>query len=62
MTQAFLTTEHRFAETFNFVNMKNSKLSERITELRNRKGFSQEVLAEESGLSLRTIQRIENED
>ncbi|WBL21050.1 helix-turn-helix domain-containing protein [Zunongwangia sp. HRR-M8] len=40
--------------------MKNSKLSERVTELRNRKGFSQEVLAEESGLSLRTIQRIEN--
>ncbi|MFC6861124.1 helix-turn-helix domain-containing protein [Zunongwangia atlantica] len=40
--------------------MKNSKISERVTELRNRKGFSQEVLAEESGLSLRTIQRIEN--
>ncbi|MEO2070020.1 MAG: helix-turn-helix domain-containing protein [Zunongwangia sp.] len=40
--------------------MKNSKLSERVTELRNRKGFSQEVLAEDSGLSLRTIQRIEN--
>lgn len=40
--------------------MKSSKLSERVTELRNRKGFSQEVLAEESGLSLRTIQRIEN--
>ena len=60
MTQAFLTTQYRFAETFKFVIMKNSKLSERVTELRNRKGFSQEVLAEDSGLSLRTIQRIEN--
>ncbi len=40
--------------------MKNRKLSNRIKELRNRKGFSQEELAENSGLSLRTIQRIEN--
>jgi transcriptional regulator with XRE-family HTH domain len=40
--------------------MKNSHLSSRVKELRNQKGLSQETLAEESGLSLRTIQRIEN--
>lgn len=39
--------------------MKNTELSQRIKELRNRKGFSQEELSEKSGLSLRTIQRIE---
>ena len=39
--------------------MKNSHLSARVKELRNQKGISQETLAEESGLSLRTIQRIE---
>jgi len=40
--------------------MSKSELSKRVKELRNRKGFSQEQLAENSGLSLRTIQRIEN--
>jgi transcriptional regulator with XRE-family HTH domain len=40
--------------------MKNKELARRIKDLRNRKGFSQEVLSEKSGLSLRTIQRIEN--
>lgn len=40
--------------------MKNIELAKRVKELRNRKGFSQEELAENSGLSLRTIQRIEN--
>ena len=40
--------------------MKNSELSKKIKELRTRKGISQEELSEESGLSLRTIQRIEN--
>ena len=40
--------------------MKNIELSNRIKNLRIRKGFSQEELAEISGLSLRTIQRIEN--
>ncbi|HBL75678.1 MAG TPA: DNA-binding protein [Prolixibacteraceae bacterium] len=40
--------------------MKNKELAKRIKELRNRKGFSQEELSENSGLSLRTIQRIEN--
>ncbi len=34
----------------------------RIKELRSQKGMSQEFLAEESGLSLRTIQRIENNE
>lgn len=37
-------------------------LSQRVKELRCRKGMSQELLAEESGLSLRTIQRIENNE
>jgi len=40
--------------------MKNKELAQRIKELRNRKGFSQEELSEKTGLSLRTIQRIEN--
>lgn len=42
--------------------MTNSNLVKRVKELRNKKGISQEVLAEESGLSLRTIQRIENNE
>lgn len=37
-------------------------LAQRVKELRTRKGMSQENLADESGLSLRTIQRIENEE
>ena len=40
--------------------MNNNLLGQRIKELRKQKGMSQEFLAEESGLSLRTIQRIEN--
>ncbi|WP_282165623.1 helix-turn-helix domain-containing protein [Cellulophaga baltica] len=40
----------------------NLDLAQRVKKLRHRKGISQEVLAEESGLSLRTIQRIENRD
>ncbi|MEN8248580.1 MAG: helix-turn-helix domain-containing protein [Bacteroidota bacterium] len=40
--------------------MKNEELSKKIKELRHRKGYSQDELAEKSGLSLRTIQRIEN--
>ncbi len=36
------------------------KISERIKELRQRKGYSQDRLAEAAGLNLRTIQRIEN--
>lgn len=40
--------------------MKNKDLGKRVKELRIRKGLSQEELAENSGLSLRTIQRIEN--
>jgi len=40
--------------------MKKNHLAIRVKELRNQKGMSQEILAEESGLSLRTIQRIEN--
>ncbi len=39
--------------------MKDNELANRLIELRRRKGFSQEFLAEESGISLRTIQRIE---
>ncbi len=37
-----------------------TELANRIKELRTRKGFSQEELSERTGLSLRTIQRIEN--
>lgn len=40
--------------------MKQHTLGNRVKELRFSNGFSQEDLAEESGLSLRTIQRIEN--
>lgn len=40
--------------------MKNKELARRIKILRSRKGFSQEELSERTGLSLRTIQRIEN--
>jgi uncharacterized Tic20 family protein len=40
--------------------MKNKEQATRIKELRNRQGFSQEELSAKSGLSLRTIQRIEN--
>jgi len=40
--------------------MNKNHLAIRLKELRNQRGMSQEVLAEESGLSLRTIQRIEN--
>ena len=40
--------------------MKNKELAQRIKELRNRKGFSQEELSEKAGLSLRTVQRVEN--
>jgi len=39
--------------------MENLKLPKRIKALRIRKGFSQEELALKTGLSLRTIQRIE---
>ncbi len=39
--------------------MDKNQLAIKIKELRNQKGMSQEFLAEESGLSLRTIQRIE---
>ena len=40
--------------------MENKDLAQKVKELRNRKGYSQEVLSEKTGLSLRTIQRIEN--
>ena len=36
-------------------------LGETISDLRKRKGISQELLAEISGVSLRTIQRIERD-
>ena len=39
--------------------MNNQNLAIKVKDLRNRKGFSQEQLSEESKLSLRTIQRIE---
>lgn len=42
--------------------MRNNNLSTKIKELRKSKGFSQEDLAFKTGLSLRTIQRIENNE
>lgn len=40
--------------------LKNENLAKKVKEIRKRSGISQELLAENSGLSLRTIQRIEN--
>lgn len=40
--------------------MKNTDLAKKVKELRKRNRITQELLAENSGLSLRTIQRIEN--
>lgn len=40
--------------------MKNSEFQKRVKDLRTKKGFSQEELSDKTGLSLRTIQRIEN--
>ena len=42
--------------------MKNEKLVQRVKELRKLNGLSQEELAKKSGLSLRTIQRVENDE
>lgn len=39
--------------------MSKNRIGNRIKELRNNKGLSQEKLAEDSGVSLRTVQRIE---
>ena len=39
--------------------MKNQDLSEKLKELRGTKGLSQEQLSDMSGISIRTIQRIE---
>lgn len=41
--------------------MDNNQLANKVKALRKSKGYSQEALAEISGLSLRTVQRIENE-
>lgn len=40
--------------------MENEKLAQGVKDLRKRKGLSQEELAKNAGLSLRTIQRVEN--
>ena len=42
--------------------MDTNNLAKRLKELRVRRGMSEEYLAEESQVSLRTIQRIENEE
>jgi uncharacterized Tic20 family protein/DNA-binding transcriptional regulator YiaG len=49
-----------FTSDIKKMKMSKTELSKRVKELRTRKGLSQEQLAEISGLSLRTIQRIEN--
>ena len=40
--------------------MENLELQKRVKDLRIKQGLSQEELADKTGLSLRTIQRIEN--
>ncbi|WP_345955012.1 helix-turn-helix transcriptional regulator [Mucilaginibacter sp. PAMB04168] len=40
--------------------MKNSYLANQVKTLRTEKGYSQELLAQRTNLSLRTIQRIES--
>jgi len=40
--------------------MKNQDFTQKMKELRNKKGFSQEELAEKAGLNLHVIQLIEN--
>ena len=42
--------------------MENQNLAQGVKDLRKAKGISQEELAENSGLSLRTIQRVENKE
>ena len=42
--------------------MENKNLSQKVKELRKNKGLSQEGLAKTAGLSLRTIQRVENQE
>ena len=42
--------------------MEDKNLSQRVKELRKNKGLSQEELAKTAGLSLRTIQRVENKE
>lgn len=52
--------QYIFAKNYKTKKMKDQNLAIKLKELRNRKGFSQEQLSEESNLSLRTIQRIES--
>jgi transcriptional regulator with XRE-family HTH domain len=40
--------------------LNNKDLAKKVKELRKQSGISQELLAENAGLSLRTIQRVEN--
>lgn len=40
--------------------MKNTEIAQKVKELRSRKGFSQEQLAESAEINLRTVQRIES--
>lgn len=42
--------------------MENQNLAQKVKELRKRKALSQDDLAKNSGLSLRTVQRVENGD
>jgi transcriptional regulator with XRE-family HTH domain len=42
--------------------MENLELQKRVKDLRIKQGLSQEELADKTGLSLRTIQRIENRE
>ncbi len=42
--------------------MENQNLAQKVKELRKRKALSQDDVAKDSGLSLRTVQRVENGD
>jgi transcriptional regulator with XRE-family HTH domain len=55
-----LNEQHKISSIFKIQKMENSELQKRVKELRIKQGLSQEELAEKTGLSLRTIQRIEN--
>lgn len=59
MTQSDYRLRITFTQHLNKYKMRNIELSEKVKELRVKKGMSQELLAEESGLSLRTIQRLD---
>jgi DNA-binding transcriptional regulator YiaG len=51
------TSSYLYSKYERTTSMKNDLLGKRVKELRGKNGFSQEFLAEECKVSLRTIQR-----